>query len=212
MAASPAVINKSNPSLCIPRVFPNITWRRVKDVFEDLGLGIIDRVDMVNKTNDAGQKFKRVFVHFKKWDTNPDAQAVKDKILSGDFVKIIYDEPWFWKVFMSKAPKPKFDKKPHDKKPQGKKPSKTTPRLATDGHPGNPTPAKASRELEELKKMMRAQMEEMEQLKAQLEQAKHGVGDTTPTYTPASPAYSPASQDDALAPPPLERETAVTAE
>ena len=53
--------NRTNPSICVPRVFPNITWKRVKEVFEELGLGEVERVDMVNKTNDKGEKFKRVF-------------------------------------------------------------------------------------------------------------------------------------------------------
>ena len=109
--------NNTNPSICIPRVFPNIDWKRVKNVFEELGMGEVERVDMINKVNDKGQKFKRVFVHFKKWNDDPTTRQVKSKLLSGDSVKIVYDDPWFWKVFLSHVPKPTFEKK-----------KKTTPR------------------------------------------------------------------------------------
>ena len=41
-------------SICIPRVFANIRWKRVKAVFDQLQLGEIDRVDMVQRTGDDG--------------------------------------------------------------------------------------------------------------------------------------------------------------
>lgn len=104
-----ATLPTSYPSLCIPRVFSNITWQRVKEVFADLGLGDIERVDMVRKENDKGEKFQRVFVHFRSWNTSDDAQAVREKVLSGDMIQIVYDDPWFWKVGMSKIAKPERD-------------------------------------------------------------------------------------------------------
>lgn len=204
MASTTSTVNKTNPSLCIPRVFPNITYHRVKEVIEELGLGQVDRVDMVNKTNTAGQKFKRVFIHLKKWETTPEAEAVKEKILTGDFVKIVYDEPWFWKVFMSNAPKPSFDKKPVKKAP---KKAKTTPRVVTAGKTQH---TDASRELEEIKMMMLAQKAELDQLREQLQEAKYTTGASTPDYTPTTPEYAPHSPS--LMPPPLERQTATPSE
>lgn len=103
-------ISISEPSLCIPRVFPNITWEQVKETIHEVGLGEVERVDMVNKENDRGDKFKRVFVHFKRWNTDTDAQRVRDKLLWGGQVKIVYDDPWFWKVMKSNVPKPDFTK------------------------------------------------------------------------------------------------------
>jgi len=96
----------TEPSLCIPRVFSSITWHKVKEVIEGSDLGVVDRVDMVNKTNDKGDRFKRVFVHFKRWSMSDEAQAVRQRIMDGEEVKIVYDEPWFWKVYKSYAPRP----------------------------------------------------------------------------------------------------------
>jgi hypothetical protein len=102
-----AVINlrylaESQPSLCIPRVFNNITEARIRQVFDDLGLGKISRIDIKERKSEKGDSFKRVYVHFDKWFWNEDAQAARRKLVSGKEIKIVYDNPWFWKVSASK--------------------------------------------------------------------------------------------------------------
>lgn len=94
------------PSICIPRVFQNISQKRVQRVFEELDVGKIERVDMVERTNTKGEKFKRCFVHFINWAANTQAQEVRSKLLAGEEIKIIYDDPWFWKCSASRVPKP----------------------------------------------------------------------------------------------------------
>lgn len=93
-------------SICIPRVFANIRWKRVKSVFEQLGLGEIDRVDLVSRTNDEGDNFQRCFVHFKSWADTQNAQAVREELEKGGNIKVIYDDPWFWKCYKSRVQKP----------------------------------------------------------------------------------------------------------
>ena len=100
--------NNSDPSkgisLVLPRVFSNISWRRIKKYFIDLNWGLVERVDMIPVRN-----YKRAFVFFApgKWNTqNPGAMAVLDELKNGHRVKIMYDEPWYWKVGISQAKKP----------------------------------------------------------------------------------------------------------
>jgi len=95
-------LSKSEPSLCIPWVFPNITDRRVAYVFKQLHLGEIERIDMVQRDN-----HQRVFIHFKEWSNTRDANTVREKLAKGEEVKLVYDEPWFWKVSASRVNKPK---------------------------------------------------------------------------------------------------------
>jgi hypothetical protein len=99
------------PSLCIPRVFSNIKWQQVKSTIEELNLGRVLRVDMVPKTNEKGDKFQSVFIHFKFWDRSEEAQMVRHKLIAGDKIKIIYNDPWYWQISMSNVPKPTFNKK-----------------------------------------------------------------------------------------------------
>jgi len=86
------------PSLCIPRVFENMTKKRVLDTIQELGLGEIDHIDMVPRTSEKGEKFLRVFIHFRKWSSTCDAIRARERLLTGKDIKIIYDDPWFWKV------------------------------------------------------------------------------------------------------------------
>ena len=95
--------NMSGPSLCIPRVFANITDKRVAFVIREVGLGEIDHIDMVPKTAEDGTKFQRVFIHFKKWNQSEAAQRARERVLSGKDIKIVYDDPWFWKLSANRA-------------------------------------------------------------------------------------------------------------
>jgi hypothetical protein len=93
---------ESQPSLCIPRVFNNITETRIRQVFDELEIGRISRIDIKERNTEKGESFKRVYVHFEKWFWNEDAQAARRKLISGKEIKIVYDNPWFWKVSASK--------------------------------------------------------------------------------------------------------------
>jgi len=80
----------------------------VKDVFEELfGNGCIERIDMVQKISGNSEKFQRVFVHFKYWSAAPRNQQVRQRLIDGHQIKIVYDDPWFWKCSASRIPKPK---------------------------------------------------------------------------------------------------------
>lgn len=88
-----------NPvSLCIPRVFSNIGEARIRRIFDELFLGDIARIDIVPTSNERGEKFNRVFIHFHMFYRNENAQQALARLREGKEIKIIYDEPWFWKV------------------------------------------------------------------------------------------------------------------
>ena len=86
------------PILCIPRVYSNISESRIRRIFEDLEMGTLERIDMVSKQSEKGEKFNRVFVHFRKWNNSKNSCEARERLLNGKEIKIIYDEPWFWKI------------------------------------------------------------------------------------------------------------------
>jgi hypothetical protein len=89
----------NGPSLCIPRVFSNINEARIRRILAELNLGDIARIDIVsNKSQDKDKSFNRVFIHFNKWNTNENANTARERLINGKDIKIIYDDPWFWKV------------------------------------------------------------------------------------------------------------------
>ena len=86
-------------SLCIPRVFANISWYRIKQVFIALNWGFIDRVDVIPSGGT-----KRAFVHFAPGKFT--ATKVLEALCEGKQVKIVYDEPWYWQISLSRSAKP----------------------------------------------------------------------------------------------------------
>ena len=96
------LLAETQPSICIPRVFNNIAEKKIRQVFDELNLGKISRIDIKERKNEKGEVFNRVYIHFEKWFWNEDAQIARRKLILGKEIKIIYDKPWFWKVSASK--------------------------------------------------------------------------------------------------------------
>jgi hypothetical protein len=88
------------PVLCIPRVHRNIEETHIRKIFNELNMGTLERIDIVIKKNDnkKDNNFNRVFIHFKEWNDSENAHIARERLLEGKEIKIIYDEPWFWKI------------------------------------------------------------------------------------------------------------------
>jgi hypothetical protein len=87
--------------LCIPKVNINTTETQIRKIFSGLDLGIIDRVNIVTKTNKQGEKSKRVFIYLKQWADSANAALARERFANGQDIKVTYNEPWFWKVSLS---------------------------------------------------------------------------------------------------------------
>ena len=90
------------PSICIPRIFPNISEKQIRYVFSILYLGVIDRIDIIPTLNKKGEPVKCVYIHFRQWNTTVTSINTRKILLEGKCVKVMYDEPWFWKVYAKK--------------------------------------------------------------------------------------------------------------
>lgn len=86
------------PVLCIPRVYSNIGEARIRSIFEELDMGDLDRIDVVTKVSEKGEKFNRVYVHFVRWNNSDNSNMARERLLEGKDIKIMYDDPWFWKI------------------------------------------------------------------------------------------------------------------
>ena len=92
-------------SLCIPRVFNNITEAKVYNVFNKLNIGKIHSINMIERTNKKGKMVKCVFINFYYWYLNERSQ-MRNQLLSGKEIKVVYDDPWFWNVSIKRNNKP----------------------------------------------------------------------------------------------------------
>ena len=103
-------------SICIPRVFNNIGWRRIKQHIIDANLGFVERVDVVPVQQG---KYKRAFVHFAagRWNMrDATARAALKALQGGKKIKLEYEAPWYWLVGISGAARPAEAPKPKERK------------------------------------------------------------------------------------------------
>ena len=99
------VAHNSDPrngiSLCIPRVFNNIGWKRVKRHMIEANLGFVEAVHLIPR----GQ-YKRAYVHFRanSWNMrDPVARQALTALQNGQKIRLEYDEPWYWEVSISRS-------------------------------------------------------------------------------------------------------------
>lgn len=103
--------NENGIVLCIPRVFKNITKKRVFACMCNTGWGELSHVDLIN----CGS-YQKAFVHFvpNGWNFGSEPEAVLRRLQAGHDVVFTYDvndkhpEGWFWKISISKALNPKY--------------------------------------------------------------------------------------------------------
>lgn len=113
-APEPIYLEAGKPSpeftMCIPRVFSNITEKRIRTIFQNLGFPKIQWVKLItctgiNRRTGEAEDYNRAFIHFESLSCPETKFWVRMKlreILAGETIKIMYEDPWFWKASISK--------------------------------------------------------------------------------------------------------------
>lgn len=104
------------PVLCIPRVYTNINEPQIRKIIEDLNMGTLERIDIVGKNTGKGEQFNRVFIHFRVWNDTENACIARERLFNNQEIKIIYNDPWFWKISAYREPERRRNN-PHYNKP-----------------------------------------------------------------------------------------------
>ena len=98
---APVVTAVTEPSICIPRVPKSFNDGTVIDVVTELGLGDVEKVDLIHKVDRNNVEYLMVFVHMKSWNMEGDGKEVRDQLMKNEKVKIVYDAPQY--LFLSKS-------------------------------------------------------------------------------------------------------------
>jgi len=103
-SAKPPLDNLKSPTLCIPRVSTSVNRKMVETVFNKTKIGKVAKVDIVTRTNlKTMETYNQVFIHFKRWNVDDvRVKAIRDKLMLGGSLKVVYDLPWFWKCSASR--------------------------------------------------------------------------------------------------------------
>ena len=86
-------------TLCIPRVFPSISQSRIRTVFTALDMCDIGKIDLVRRVDSKGISYNSVYLHVDNWYIHsPNGVSAIKRLSQSSDIKVVYDEPWFWKV------------------------------------------------------------------------------------------------------------------
>jgi hypothetical protein len=92
-------------SLYIPHVFSNISCEKIIKTFESLGLGRVEKVDLVLKIGNTGE-YNAAYIHFEYWYKTDAAQNFQARVKNPDKeARLVYDDPWYWIVLENKSRK-----------------------------------------------------------------------------------------------------------
>jgi len=92
-------------SVLIPHIFMNIPIHKIRDSFEKLDLGKIEKIDSVIKMSREGYYYRMAFIHFEYWNMkNIAAVNLREKIENPNKeARLVYDDPWYWLLLPNKS-------------------------------------------------------------------------------------------------------------
>lgn len=95
------------PVLCIPRVRANISKSHILNVFQQLNMGTLERIDIVCKQTERGELYNRVFVHYREWNNSENARQALQRLRNGQDIKVIHDidAGFHWKISAYRDPR-----------------------------------------------------------------------------------------------------------
>ncbi len=107
-------------SLYIAHVFPNVSKKRISELFAKLFLANVKGIDLITKIGKDGKPYNSAYIHIESWFDTRASKHFQEKIRSGSEALLVYDEPWYWIVNENKsAEKSKFIQKAEKEKFEG---------------------------------------------------------------------------------------------
>jgi hypothetical protein len=87
----------NNYTLCIPRVCKNIKKKQILDVLNKYNFGNIKKIDIIDN---KGKNTNIIHIYYTNWHKTDYVNSVVQKLESNLNIKIFYDTPWFWVVYL----------------------------------------------------------------------------------------------------------------
>ena len=92
--------NKTDITICIPKVDTNITKQEIFDKIRALRVGFIEKIIEIPLKND--ETSKRVIIKFKTWVENDLSNKILARFEENKDIKIVYNDPWYWVAYQMK--------------------------------------------------------------------------------------------------------------
>ena len=111
-------VQTNQPSFFVHFAYANVTEEMISRTLEELNLGDIREISLKPATNKKNERGNSIVVHFNQWFRNPTSDKVRQKLISGESIKINYNPKAYLQViaFQTKVKvaeeRPKIFKKP----------------------------------------------------------------------------------------------------
>ena len=81
----------TQPSICIPRLPPSFNDGQIIEIFNEINLGNIDKIDIINKTN-GDNDYLMAFIHFASWRMEGEAKTIHEGLMNDEKITVYYDD------------------------------------------------------------------------------------------------------------------------
>jgi hypothetical protein len=104
-------LNPSQPSFFVHFAYENVSQAMIIETLETLDLGVISDVSFKPTTNKKNERGNSIVVHFERWFRNPTSDQARQKLISGESMRINYTPKAYLQV-VAYQPKNKSDTRP----------------------------------------------------------------------------------------------------
>ena len=92
--------NKTNITICIPRVDNTIPKQQIFEKICALRIGFIEKIIEIPLKND--ETGKRIIIKFKTWVEIEISNQILCRFNENKDIKIVYNDPWYWVAYKMK--------------------------------------------------------------------------------------------------------------
>jgi hypothetical protein len=92
-------------SIFIPSVTATTSEEQIQAVFHNLNIGVVSRVDFVERDAVKGGGRYMAFVHFEYWFLNNTSYHLQEKIVNEGQGRIVYNDPYYWIIMENSNPR-----------------------------------------------------------------------------------------------------------
>jgi len=91
-------VQAAQPSFFVHFAYANVTEEMISQTLEALNLGSIREISLKPATNKKNERGNSIVVHFNQWFRNPTSDKVRQKLISGESIKINYNPKAYLQV------------------------------------------------------------------------------------------------------------------
>ena len=91
-------VQATQPSFFVHFAYANVTEEMISQTLEALNLGSIREISLKPATNKKNEHGNSIIVHFNQWFRNPTSDKVRQKLISGESIKINYNPKAYLQV------------------------------------------------------------------------------------------------------------------